>query len=500
TVCVVGKMRDLILQLSKSSIYSTKPSEDINITDPTTATAVGEKMTINIYGDGPNATVFACAVPGMKLFNIKCTVHLSDFGMRGFRAADGSSTTTLMTLGDLTGDNPVSGSSFRRLRFNYSHHNIVINHAFDCYFEQVNVHDIPGGTVNDESTAIDIKAVVKDNTNNLFFNKVHLEQAYGNNVTFLRARKPKQAGSYHHTLDFTGLHVETRRYDARNIDLEGVITSGFRGLHFIRNNTRGGDTTYKVSRRIVTLKDCNNLCFGDGLISHSGDSFEDMIAPILHTGTVKNVVYERMRIVPCNTSVSDIDSYLTNESTDTLLIANVFRDCLFNNFDTSVLVNTLFKLSSRKHINRAHYMTVDESGFLIGSFSNSAEGLSKKDISRLSNDGDLSVASRCAPSLVTVEAGNAVTYILPNPGGKNASKRGVVTLFSKNNLSTGTAIFTTSGGDLKEHANGGLYKIKATTDRVSGYVNVSLSGGNLLIENLTANPFNFGMDFLGFMD
>lgn len=75
-----------------------------------------------------------------------------------------------------------------------------------------------------------------------------------------------------------------------------------------------------------------------------------------------------------------------------------------------------------------------------------------------------------------------------------------MTLFSKNNLSTGTAIFTTSGGDLKEHANGGLYKIKATTDRVSGYVNVSLSGGNLLIENLTANPFNFGMDFLGFMD
>ncbi|MGR9969508.1 hypothetical protein ACUOIB_21485, partial [Escherichia coli] len=26
-VCVVGRMRDLILQLSKSSIYSTKPSE-----------------------------------------------------------------------------------------------------------------------------------------------------------------------------------------------------------------------------------------------------------------------------------------------------------------------------------------------------------------------------------------------------------------------------------------------------------------------------------------
>ncbi|MGQ6031821.1 hypothetical protein ACUNHT_23195, partial [Serratia sp. IR-2025] len=30
TVCVVGKMRDLILQLSKSSIYSTKPNHERN--------------------------------------------------------------------------------------------------------------------------------------------------------------------------------------------------------------------------------------------------------------------------------------------------------------------------------------------------------------------------------------------------------------------------------------------------------------------------------------
>ncbi|TFS03887.1 hypothetical protein ELT43_19890 [Escherichia coli] len=30
TVCVVGKIRDLILQLSKSSIYSTKPIADRN--------------------------------------------------------------------------------------------------------------------------------------------------------------------------------------------------------------------------------------------------------------------------------------------------------------------------------------------------------------------------------------------------------------------------------------------------------------------------------------
>ncbi|MGT1153664.1 hypothetical protein ACVPW9_23280, partial [Klebsiella pneumoniae] len=33
TVCVVGKMRDLILQLSKSSIYSTKPLPDEMISE-----------------------------------------------------------------------------------------------------------------------------------------------------------------------------------------------------------------------------------------------------------------------------------------------------------------------------------------------------------------------------------------------------------------------------------------------------------------------------------
>ncbi|OVU72652.1 hypothetical protein BME09_06100 [Klebsiella pneumoniae] len=31
-VCVVGRMRDLILQLSKSSIYSTKPSHIVKVT------------------------------------------------------------------------------------------------------------------------------------------------------------------------------------------------------------------------------------------------------------------------------------------------------------------------------------------------------------------------------------------------------------------------------------------------------------------------------------
>ncbi|PLL94409.1 hypothetical protein CWN68_22785, partial [Klebsiella michiganensis] len=35
TVCVVGKMRDLILQLSKSSIYSTKPPGGRNLCFPT---------------------------------------------------------------------------------------------------------------------------------------------------------------------------------------------------------------------------------------------------------------------------------------------------------------------------------------------------------------------------------------------------------------------------------------------------------------------------------
>ncbi|MFP8218281.1 hypothetical protein ACLHXY_24100, partial [Klebsiella quasipneumoniae] len=44
TVCVVGKMRDLILQLSKSSIYSTKPN---NATDLIKIKALCEMLEIS---------------------------------------------------------------------------------------------------------------------------------------------------------------------------------------------------------------------------------------------------------------------------------------------------------------------------------------------------------------------------------------------------------------------------------------------------------------------
>ncbi|MBY7436959.1 hypothetical protein K7A39_13840, partial [Escherichia coli] len=50
TVCVVGKIRDLILQLSKSSIYSTKPFEVFNPED-----RAYDKVTVTVGADG-NAT------------------------------------------------------------------------------------------------------------------------------------------------------------------------------------------------------------------------------------------------------------------------------------------------------------------------------------------------------------------------------------------------------------------------------------------------------------
>ncbi|WP_259272489.1 type VI secretion system contractile sheath small subunit, partial [Klebsiella pneumoniae] len=54
TVCVVGKMRDLILQLSKSSIYSTKPSvlsefsPEVNLSVPNTLAGNGEEENVRL--------------------------------------------------------------------------------------------------------------------------------------------------------------------------------------------------------------------------------------------------------------------------------------------------------------------------------------------------------------------------------------------------------------------------------------------------------------------
>ncbi|PKT56442.1 hypothetical protein CYD85_28910, partial [Klebsiella pneumoniae] len=50
TVCVVGKMRDLILQLSKSSIYSTKPSRPYTIVSALALKVTFDAQSVNVRG------------------------------------------------------------------------------------------------------------------------------------------------------------------------------------------------------------------------------------------------------------------------------------------------------------------------------------------------------------------------------------------------------------------------------------------------------------------
>ncbi|EAV4182972.1 hypothetical protein FV426_21085 [Salmonella enterica] len=49
TVCVVGKIRDLILQLSKSSIYSTKPITPIRDVIPGWVMLIRNRKDLNLY-------------------------------------------------------------------------------------------------------------------------------------------------------------------------------------------------------------------------------------------------------------------------------------------------------------------------------------------------------------------------------------------------------------------------------------------------------------------
>ncbi|MGF8912998.1 hypothetical protein AAGM79_15460, partial [Klebsiella pneumoniae] len=58
TVCVVGKMRDLILQLSKSSIYSTKPAESVKASDEAQRTAAYAKAEQQLDKDSAIVPVY----------------------------------------------------------------------------------------------------------------------------------------------------------------------------------------------------------------------------------------------------------------------------------------------------------------------------------------------------------------------------------------------------------------------------------------------------------
>lgn len=473
-------------------------SETMTLTDQTTSTRAYESTSLKIYGDGKNSSVFQCGkekMTLMHLYNIK--VHMSDVGFQGF---GGGETSILLKLGTEDGLYPAKNSVFENLSFKYARKNLLIAHAYDCKFDNIDINGLPAGEKDNETTAVEILPVQTDNSNNLFFDKLHIEGCYGRYTTLLKARKPLKDGSYHHTLGFANLHIETRRYDAVNIDLDGVITSELSGLHLISNNTNGKDITYKDSGRIIRITRSYNIRFRGGYIDRPGDAREDMIPPILHEGDVKGIIYDGLRLRSGNTDTLNIDSYLTNNSNDVFMLTSCFWQCIFSNFDTSFPVTTLLKVSSPKSINRSHYLTVDANGNLIFSYSNAPDGLTNTQIARLSPAGDLAPKSLCVPSVMTIAPGSSVTYVLPNPGGNNPSKRGLVTLIAKHSVTTGTIMFTTTGAQVLEHINGGLYKISAASGNVNGYVNVSLSGANLLIQNLTANTVVLGVHFLHFMD
>ncbi|PDS04433.1 hypothetical protein CJP33_15455, partial [Klebsiella pneumoniae] len=69
TVCVVGKMRDLILQLSKSSIYSTKPFIS-HILPGFIAILKGKKMPSPRFGS--HLWQCLCTLSGKSLRTVSC--------------------------------------------------------------------------------------------------------------------------------------------------------------------------------------------------------------------------------------------------------------------------------------------------------------------------------------------------------------------------------------------------------------------------------------------
>ncbi|HIC0671707.1 TPA: hypothetical protein ACWZTV_001987 [Klebsiella pneumoniae] len=476
-------------------------SDKIEFSDQLTSTRAYERTYVEIFGDGKNATTIKAGVNGITLFSfLKFRVHLHSMAFEGFGTGSTATTETLLSLGKIDASQTVSNSRFEKLIFKYGHKNIYINHAYDCLFTDVDIMGMCPGTSLSYSTGFEVAAVEIDNTNNIIIEKMHVEGSYGAFTKQFVTHNPLTAGSYHHSFGVRGLHLESRRYDTVNVDLNGLITSSFSDIHWVSNNGNGSDITYQNAERIVSLTDCYQIAIRDGYITRVGGLFDGVLPPILFESDVKNVVFHNMRLRAANTITTNINSYVTNNSKDTLSIANAFNECVFHNFDSSLLVTSLLKLSCMSNFNRSHFFNVDADGTLIQAYTTSSDGLTKTDGLRISSGGDVSPKSICVPAAVNLASGQSATYVLPNPRGNNASKRGLITIISKGSVVSGSAIFTTTGSAVLEHINGGLYKISAVSAQVSGYVNISLSGANILIENLTSGAVVLGISFLNFMD
>lgn len=449
---------------------------------------LADQQNVFIRGEGYGNTIFQDAGSGVTMFNAK-NLRLNWEGIQV--VGDNNGLTKFAKLGDEAADTPVFRSSFKDIFLTNINKGFIIGQLFDTIFSNIFVLGMNGT----DACVFDVLAHYIDNSNYLQFNLAHFEQAAA--ATFLRTRSSLGANQYHQNFNFYAPHMETRAWNTRCLDLEGLINSKFSGGVFTRNNTSptGDGVLYSAAVPIGRFKDCYNINFHGGNAQHVGTAQADTPKLWRLEGATRGIVFEDMYMAPGLTEVSPgIDDLIDNAGTVATEDAVRFRNVQLSD-RSHAQVNSPVAIADRTNGNRIFTLSDAQNAAgatdLVVKYGNSAGGTGKVTTARFHNSGMFNPGA-IAPVFQQSIANNAsATYSIPNPDSANASKRGMYFIY-ENGPDNDVAAIIYHNGAVLTPLSLGAGVVAATADPgTASKLSVFLAGNTLTLTNRLGNTRTF---------
>lgn len=453
---------------------------------------LSDQQAVVLTGEGYGNTVLKVVETNTTLFDMR-NLRINMAGLQLEGNTDGTSTFAM--LGDKDASTPIFQSSFRDLFLTNFNKVFQFGQIFDSIFDNIFILALKGTT----PIIFDFLPHFVDNCNNLQFNRIHVEQAA--NATFIKSRSSLGASQWHHNIRFYGSHFETRAYNTKMVDIEGMKHSKIEAM-FNRNNTSptGDGLTYADSVPIITAKDCYNVKF-TGALQHVGTPQADTPKLIRIEGGSKGIVFEDMFMATGLTETSPgIDDIVDNAGTVPTEDAVIFRNVIANDQSNAPL-NTPYRVAGHSAGNNTFgwdvVTNVAGTEDYVLEFSNAANGQTKSAVARVHRAGMFMTGPIASHTQVSLANNASTTYSIPNPDSGNASKRGMYFIYENGPDNDVAAIIYHNGSVLTPLVLGAGVVAATADPGTASKLSVFLAGSTLTLTNRLGNTRTFCIQAFG---
>lgn len=454
---------------------------------------IPDQQSLVITGEGKMNTILRAQASGLTMFTFK-NIRV---GMRGIEAIGyaTSNDTKFMSLGDAANFKPVSQFHLKDLLLYGMNVNVEIAHAFDGLLEDIGMF----GMVGTNPLGVDIKAHATDNSNFINFNRIHMEQSTAG--TFFRSRSSLGATQMHQNMNWFGCHFESKAFNQKLWDCQGLVNSGAWGCVFTQNNTIPGNGSGLTIADLVPAFTFDSswgiLLQGGayGLVGAAEAAHANKVFKL--TGATRGIVVQDMFIQPVLSATSPGLNELVDNQSSITVDPIKFRD-VFVQDRNHAPINGPIKVSSPAtgHGNREYVIeAVDNAAGntdLIIEYASDANGQTKTVLGRLSStSGVLLTGGLSAPYSVSLANNANATYTIPNPDGGNSNKRGMFFIWEQGSGQDCWAIVVNSGSHLSVVASGANTAVADADPTTASKLSVFLNGANISLTNRLGSTFTF---------